>query len=347
MTIKEKYWRYSLVILIIILGFLIFRESLPFLSGFLGAFTVYILVRKQMMRLTEKRKWRKSLAAIVILGEVLLCFLVPAFVAIWLIINQLQSIHLDPAAFIASIQQFVDLIHTKTGYNLLASDNISTMASFITSAGQMVVGQISTFVINAVVMLFLLYFMLIGGRQMESYLYDVMPFEEKDRGRVLGEMKMMVTSNAIGIPLLAVIQGAIAGIGYFIFGAPNPVLFAFLTCFATIIPLLGTALVWFPLAAYLAMTGDWGSAIGLAAYALIIITNIDNLIRFLLQKKMADTHPLITVFGVIIGLSLFGFWGVIFGPLLLSVFALFFNMFKEKYIDEKGKRSEKIILKEE
>jgi Predicted permease len=103
---------------------------------------------------------------------------------------------------------------------------------------------------------------------------------------------------------------------------------------ATIIPVVGTALVWVPLVIYLFLTGEWGNAIGLLAYSLIIITNIDNLIRFVLQKKIADTHPLITIFGVIIGLSLFGFMGIIFGPLLISVFILCVDIFKKEYIEE-------------
>ena len=127
-------------------------------------------------------------------------------------------------------------------------------------------------------------------------------------------MNRIVTSNAIGIPLLAVIQGGIAMAGYFIFGAPNALLFGFLTCFATVIPLVGTALIWLPPCCIHWAVG-WVNAAGLAAYALIIITNVDNLIRFMLQKKMANIHPLITVFGVVIGLPLFGFMGVIFGPL--------------------------------
>ena len=128
----------------------------------------------------------------------------------------------------------------------------------------------------------------------------------------------------------------IALIGYWIFNVPSPFLIGFLTCFATIIPVVGTALVWFPLALYMALTGDWVNALGLTAYALIVVTNVDNLIRFVLQKKMADTHPLITIFGVIIGLSLFGFMGIIFGPLLISIFILCFNIFKEKYLENAG-----------
>ena len=135
---------------------------------------------------------------------------------------------------------------------------------------------------------------------------------------------MIVRSNAIGIPLLAIIQGGVAMIGYWIFGAPNILFSGFLTGFASVVPMVGTALIWVP---------NWFQAIGLAIFGALVISQLDNLIRFIIQKKMADIHPLITIFGVVIGLSLFGFMGVIFGPLLLSLFFLFVNMFKKGYLD--------------
>lgn len=82
------------------------------------------------------------------------------------------------------------------------------------------------------------------------------------------------------------------------------------------------------------LPGSWGAAIGLSLYCIIIVSNADNVIRSFLVKRMADTHPLITIFGVVIGLSLFGFMGVIFGPLLLAIFALCVQIFKEEYLDE-------------
>ena len=106
-----------------------------------------------------------------------------------------------------------------------------------------------------------------------------------------------------------------------------------LTCFATIIPIFGTALIWLPLAGYMALTGDWGPAIGLLLYGGLVVTHVDNVVRFIMQKKMADTHPLVTIFGVFIGLSLFGFMGVIFGPLMLEMFVFCVNIFKKKYLD--------------
>ena len=90
---------------------------------------------------------------------------------------------------------------------------------------------------------------------------------------------------------------------------------------------------------YFAIIGDWWDAVGLLIYAALIITHVDNLIRFVIQKKMADIHPLITIFGVIIGLPLFGFMGVIFGPLLLSIFLLCADIFKREYLENNNSSS--------
>ena len=286
--------------------------------------------------------------------------------AIWLVINKTQNINLDPTVLLNTGQHIADLVQEKTGFDVLDRGNLLKVASILPQIGQFLVGSISSFAVNVVVLIFILYFMLIGGRKMENYLYTLFPFSastnrsiscsfagmliggrkmenylytlfpfsDQNKDEVLNEINMIVKSNAIGIPLLAVIQGIVAVIGYFIFQTPDPLLFGFLTCIATIIPIVGTALVWVPLAAYMALNGDWVHALGLAIYALLVITNVDNLIRFILQKKLADIHPLITVFGVVIGLSLFGFMGIIFGPLLLSLFLLCIDIFKKSYLDK-------------
>ena len=319
MSIKEQYWKYSLIVIILFMGIIIFRQITPFLGGLLGALTIYILVRTQMTHLTEKWKLKRSVAALLITAETVMVFLVPLGLTIWLLVNQLQDINLDPQTFIAPMQQVAEFIKEKTGYDVLGKDTLSFIVSILPRIGQIIMESISSLAINLFVMVFVLYFMLIGGKKMEAYVNDILPFNEANTQEVIHEINMIVRSNAIGIPLLAIIQGGVAMIGYLIFGAPNVLVLGFLTCFATIIPMVGTALIWFPVAAYLAVTGDWFNAIGLAAYGGIVISQSDNLIRFILQKKIADTHPLITIFGVVIGLPLFGFMGVIFGPLLLSL----------------------------
>ena len=332
MSVKEQYRKYSLITIILGLGLLLFLKMTPFMVGILGACTIYIMVRDQMLYLTQKKKIRKSVTAIILLIEAILCFLVPLSLAVWLLISKLQTVNVDTATFVDTITNLADWIRRKTEYDLLSKENISSIASILPGIGQFLMGGISSFAVNLFVLVFVLYFMLIGGTKMEQYIYELLPFSDSNKKHVMNEINMIVRANAIGIPLLAIIQGAIATLGYYLFDAPSALLFGFLTCFATVIPIVGTTLVWFPLAAYMAISGDWPHAIGLLLYCGLIVTNIDNLIRFILQKKMADTHPLITIFGVVIGLSLFGFMGVIFGPLLISIFILCVNIFKEQYL---------------
>lgn len=236
MSVKEQYWRYSLVVIILGLGTIIFVKLLPFLGGLLGALTIYILVRKQMFSLTEKRHIRRGLAAAIVLCESILCFLIPMSLVVWLVVNKLQGINLDPGSIIEPAKHIAQLVEEKTGYDLLVTDNLVKLAAWIPKIGQLLMEWISGFAVNIFVLIFVLYFMLVGGRKMEAYLDDILPFNKAHTQEVLHEIKMIVQSNAIGIPLLALIQGFVALVGYWIFGVPSAVLFGLLTCFATIIP---------------------------------------------------------------------------------------------------------------
>lgn len=285
MSVKEQYRKYSLITIILGLGLLLFLKMTPFMGGILGACTIYIMVRDQMLYLTQKKKIRKSVTAIILLIEAILCFLVPLSLAVWLLISKLQTVNVDTATFVDTITNLADWIRRKTEYDLLSKENISSIASILPGIGQFLMGGISSFAVNLFVLVFVLYFMLIGGTKMEQYIYELLPFSDSNKKHVMNEINMIVRANAIGIPLLAIIQGAIATLGYYLFDAPSALLFGFLTCFATVIPIVGTTLVWFPLAAYMAILGDWPHAIGLLLYCGLIVTNIDNLIRFILQKR--------------------------------------------------------------
>lgn len=276
MSVKEQYRKYSLITIILGLGLLLFLKMTPFMGGILGACTIYIMVRDQMLYLTQKKKIRKSVTAIILLIEAILCFLVPLSLAVWLLISKLQTVNVDTATFVDTITNLADWIHRKTEYDLLSKENISSIASILPGIGQFLMGGISSFAVNLFVLVFVLYFMLIGGTKMEQYIYELLPFSDSNKKHVMNEINMIVRANAIGIPLLAIIQGAIATLGYYLFDAPSALLFGFLTCFATVIPIVGTTLVWFPLAAYMAISGDWPHAIGLLLYCGLIVTNIDK-----------------------------------------------------------------------
>lgn len=333
MSTKEQYWKYSLITITLGLGVILFFQITPFLGGILGALTIYILVRKQLKQLITVRKVKRTIAATLITTEAIFFFLIPLALTVWLIVSKLQDINLDPQSIISPIEDVARIIKEKTGYDVLGPDTTTYIISLLPGIGQFVMSGITSFAVNLFVLVFVLYFMLIGGQKMENYISDILPFNKANTRDVVQEIKVIVHSNAVGIPLLAIIQGGVAMIGYWYFGVPDILLTGFFTCLATVIPMIGTALVWLPIAVYMCLSGDLFNGIGLAIFGTVVISQLDNLIRFVLQKRMADIHPLITIFGVVIGLSLFGFMGVIFGPVLLSLFFLFVDMFKREYLD--------------
>ena len=136
MSTKEQYWKYSLIAIIIGLGIILFRQIAPFMGGLLGALTIYILVRKQMMYLSDKRKMKRSIAATLITAEAILCFLVPLGLVVWLAVVNLQNINLDPQAIIAPFEEAANIIKAKTGYYILGKDTVAYVISILPRIGQ-------------------------------------------------------------------------------------------------------------------------------------------------------------------------------------------------------------------
>ncbi|HHU96281.1 MAG TPA: AI-2E family transporter [Petrimonas sp.] len=324
--------RYILIGLMIILGLIIFKYARLYLSGFLGAATLYVIVNRQQKYLTEKLKFKRGLSALLIVLEVLFLILLPLTGIAFLVIDTFSGITIDPAAILEQANNFIHMLEEKLGFKLFTPENLT----FIPKAGsnllQILANSLYSFVINVVVILFVLYYMLFSNNELERAIWETLPFKNENKSILAEETRSIIQANAIGIPLLAIIQGFFAYLGYLFFGVDNPILYAILTGFASILPIVGTMIVWIPIGVSILLAGDLMGGLGMLVYGLIIIGGVDNVARFLLQKKLADIHPLITVFGVLIGIPMFGFWGVIFGPLILSLFILFFNMYRHEYV---------------
>ncbi|WP_311567093.1 AI-2E family transporter [Porphyromonas uenonis] len=332
---KVSFWtpRTSLITLILVLLLIIGKHALPYMSGVLGALTIYVLLRGQMKWLVERKHWGRSWAASLLTVEAIFFFLIPILGIVLMLIDLFSTF--DPESLnvlTTQAQEMIQQVEDRFGIELWSEENLQKLTSVSTSLVKGLLQGMSSFFLNAFVILFLLYFMLRGYDHFESAVEELLPFTGKNKRTVSSETISIVKSNAIGIPVLALVQGVFAYIGYLIFGVENALLFAVLTTFTTIIPVLGTMIVWVPMAIIMGINGDWLNAILLGAYGFIVIGGVDNVARLLLQKQMANIHPLITIFGVFIGLSLFGFWGVIFGPLILSLIVLFINLYRHDYV---------------
>ena len=166
---------------------------------------------------------------------------------------------------------------------------------------------------------------------MEDYVIKAIPFSPRSKQEIWDEVHLMVRSNAIGIPILGLCQGIVAMLGYYIFGVDNFILMGIMTGVSSIVPVLGTMTIYVPLALITMASGDTANGIGIFLYGLLLIGSIDNILRFTILKTLGDVPPLITVFGVLLGLKLFGMLGLIFGPLIISSVGVLIKVYTNEY----------------
>jgi predicted PurR-regulated permease PerM len=182
-------------------------------------------------------------------------------------------------------------------------------------------------------MYFFLYFLLINFNQLEETLIKYLPFK-REKISVFGkELVSQTYSNAFGVPVICVAQGICAYFLFLICGLEDAALWAFILGIASIIPVVGTAIVWGPAGFYLLSIGHIWQGVTILISGLIILSNVDNVFRFVIQKRMSDVHPVVTVLGIIIGLNFFGLPGLVFGPLLISYLLLMIKLYYIQFGD--------------
>ncbi|MEO8961660.1 MAG: AI-2E family transporter [Ginsengibacter sp.] len=322
-----------LLAIIILIGILILKSFFIFLPGVLGSVTLYILSRKSYFYLVEKKKWRKGWTALLyILGYTVLIGL-PVYLAVVMLLPKLTALFNNPVQLIVAAKSLSQQIQSTVGIELINGDNLQTATKNLAGKLPSLLTGTANFITNLLLMFFVLYYMLVHGRAMEKYLNNFIPLKNVNRERLSLETDIMIRANAIGIPLLAIIQGLIGTLGYFIFGVHQFGVWGFLTGVVSLIPIVGTGLIWVPLTIYLLASGNTWQGVGLGVYSLAILTNVDYVARITILRKIGDVHPLITIFGVIVGISIFGFIGLVFGPLLISYFIVLIKIYRNEFND--------------
>lgn len=322
-----------LLILIIFLLWLVIKELYLFLPGLLGALTLYILSRANYFQLVYNRKWKSGRAAGLFIIYYLILIGLPVFLAISLISPKINSFLNDPTAMIDAAKHSIETVQERLGFKILSETSINNFVNKLTAFVPSLLNSTANLITNLAIMLFVLYYMLVNGREMERVLNRLIPLKQENINMLASETKKLVRANALGIPLISVIQGLTATLGYFIFGVNEWALWGFLTGVFAFFPVVGTMVVWVPLVVYTYATGDTWQATGLLLYSVIVTGNVDYISRITLLKRMGDVHPVITILGVIVGLGLFGFVGLIFGPLVINYIMVLFKIYMNEFIE--------------
>lgn len=340
-----KVNKYIFLIIILTFGLLIVFSLSEYFTAFLGSVLFYVLFKSWMETLVTKNKWKKSVAAILIIIVSFFIILLPITLFFSMAYNKVVPIASNPNTFLPYVHQVDSTLKHNFDIEILTNENIDVIKSASAKVVSGALNQGFDFFSSIVMMYFFLYFMLVNFNRMEAFIIFILPFQKNKIEMFAEELKAQTFSNAIGIPLIAFAQGLFGYIIYLIAGVPDTGFWAILTGFASVIPIVGAGIIWVPVCIYLFFIGANWQGVIVALWSILIMGSMDNVIRFLLAKKMADVHPVITVLGIIIGLKYLGITGLIFGPLIISYFIILLKIYYSDYqnISEMSKRKEPIL----
>ena len=195
----------------------------------------------------------------------------------------------------------------------------------------MVVRTTGFAILGLVVALLSMYYMLVDGPNLARRIERVLPLEPQHTQALLVEVREVGRTAFIGTLATAVVQGVLGGIGYTVLGVPQPITWALATALASFLPVVGTLIVWVPVAGYLLLDGHLGKAIVMLAYGILIITSLaDYVIRPRLVGGHGGSHPLLTLVALLGGIEVFGLAGLVIAPILMSIFVAAFRIYERE-----------------
>ncbi|HBD24990.1 MAG: hypothetical protein A2566_00490 [Candidatus Zambryskibacteria bacterium RIFOXYD1_FULL_40_13] len=324
---KDILQRYFFIFSLLAVSILIFFIFLPFLEVIVLATIFAIILTPLHNRITKLFRGRSSLSAIVIILLFTIVIIVPTFFLTTQILNESKDLYigLTNHTDLNYAEKVTSLIETPIqkyypGFSFDLSQYVGVGTDLIIGHLSSIVSSVFNIVTGIILIYISLYFFLRDGSKFKKILIGLSPLNNEYDEQIFDKMKQAVISTVKGVLLVAIIQGLLAGIGMKIFGVPNATLWGSVSAIASLVPGLGTAIVFIPAVAYMFVIGNTAFAIGLMLWGILIVGLVDNFLGPYLYSRGVKIHQLIMLFAVLGGLSFFGPIGFIFGPIIVALF---------------------------
>ncbi len=318
--------------LIFLLGLGLAYTLWPFSTGLIGAPVLYIMFAP-IYRWLVRGGMRGGLAAglVVLLG--ILLVLGPGISFLGVVAGEAQ----DMASGVIRSPLLTRLRELRIGTYDVGAQIEAVGSSLVTWIGSSAVGLIGTATrlgIQLTIAFFGLYYLLQSPDPAWRQVRPFIPFSGRNAEILRERFGNVTISTLIGTGLTASIQGLLVGLGFWVTGIPNALFWGVVTVIVAILPVVGSALVWGPGVLHLALEGRYGMAIGLAIWGVVLVGNVDNVIRPIVFRRWAQIHPFITIIGAFAGIQYFGLLGLLIGPLAISYFFELIQMYRQEYLEE-------------
>lgn len=352
---KQPFSKYLFILFFLAILILAIMLVRPFLSTLIvSAIIVYVFypLYEWFFRLTKM----KGFSAIVLIILLLLLLSIPMILVVgklstesYEVYQRVKGVFLDSGSFQTACESsdgficrtynffsaFSDRFNLDLGFHLARA--FSSMASESVGRASDFLLNIPGFLLHVFIGLFAMYYMFVDGRVMLDSVKRSLPLRKEHSDRIFSQFNEIIHATIYGAIVIAVVQGLVAAVGYFIFGVTSPIMLGLLTVVAAFIPFVGSAIVWLPISLTMVINGFVSAddtlvwkGFGLLVYGLLLVSAIDNVLRPKIVGSRARVHPLLILLGVFGGLALFGFVGIMVGPLLLTLFIASLRIYEQE-----------------
>ncbi len=226
------------------------------------------------------------------------------------------------------VGHWIDL--SKYDFNAMISANAQKVSVWLVGFGANVLSGVARFVVDALITFVVVFFLFRDGARWAYRAGMVLPLSAEQVARLYRNISDTIIANVYGILSVGVAQGLLTGIAMRIVGMDSSLLLGVAAGFASIIPVVGSALIWAPVAIYLLVTGALWKGVFLLVWGVLVVSAIDNVIRPWVVGGRVELHPLVLVFFILGGVEAFGFLGLFLGPVIASVLAALFDILREE-----------------
>ena len=323
-----------LLLVLAVLSFLILKPIILSITVGIILAVVFAPAYDRIFKITNSKNLSSTITCLFLILLIILpiWFLIPIFIQQSFEVYQFSQ-QIDFATPLKSIFP-----------SLFASDEFSDqiasiLFSFVTNLANSAVNSFSKFILNfpafffqLIVVFFTLFFVLRDKELFLNYVKEISPLSKEVENKIFKSSKDITLSVIYGQVFIGIIQGIITGIGFFIFNVNNALFLTLIASLAGIFPVIGTTIVWLPVAVYLFIGDNTIAAIGVVIFG-VFASSIDNILRPMIVSKRTRMHPLILLVGMIGGLFFFGILGFILGPLILAYIFIILETYRTRQLE--------------
>lgn len=327
----KKIMTASVIAILVVLAFFLLKPIL--LSVIFGVILAFMF--SPLYDFFYGKIHSKNLSALIICAILVLILFLPLWFLTPIIIE--QSFRIFQASqqidFVTPLQNIFPSLfaaeESATEIGSILHSFVTRMTNSLTNSFSNIILNFPTLFLHFIVTAFTFFFMLKDKDLFTAYLRSLLPFSKNLEKEIFKSSREITYSVIYGQIIVGLMQGIIVGIGFFVLGVPNALFLTILACLAGVFPIIGTTIIWLPVALYMLATGSEFTAFGIAIFG-ILSNLVDNLVRPIIVSKKARMHPALVLIGMIGGLFFFGILGFILGPLILAYLFILLDLYRNK-----------------